>query len=354
DNTGSFKINNLRPGKYKVFAFGDKNKNMMFDQAEESIDEWPDTPNSTIELVQNESHDFSVFKDYGNKLFIKRQYFDGVGKIKYCFNRPLKIPELKSAYSNEILKYFSKTKDTLTVYFTNDLPDTLMISLYENKVLADTLYLIKPVVNPNSSKGILKPRILFAGEAINDSALYLFFNTALKKNRLLKNLIKVRGSEENEILKFDSISPESCQLIFKNRMSDGEIVLAPDIIESWYGQKNDSVKIKFAFPSITSKGELKINLLTKFSSNHILQLMNESNQVVYEQTLNARKDNLSKLVISGITTGNYKLRVVVDANGDEVWTSGDLLMKIKPEKVYYYDKPIEIISEWETNIEFNV
>ena len=52
--------------------------------------------------------------------------------------------------------------------------------------------------------------------------------------------------------------------------------------------------------------------------------------------------------------GTYTLKLIIDANEDEKWTTGDYLKGVQPEKVYFYTKEIKVRSNWEYDINWNI
>ena len=52
--------------------------------------------------------------------------------------------------------------------------------------------------------------------------------------------------------------------------------------------------------------------------------------------------------------GSYKLRIIYDRNGDDIWTTGDYLENRKPETVIYYPSAITIRSNWDLEQEWKV
>ena len=57
-------------------------------------------------------------------------------------------------------------------------------------------------------------------------------------------------------------------------------------------------------------------------------------------------------LITKIPTGKYKLKCILDKNGDGKWTTGNFDKKQQPEKVIDYKKEILIRSNWDLVIEW--
>ena len=52
--------------------------------------------------------------------------------------------------------------------------------------------------------------------------------------------------------------------------------------------------------------------------------------------------------------GKYKIRLILDRNGNRKWDTGDLGKSTQPEEVVYYDGVIEIRSNWDMEEIWNV
>ncbi|MFN5182311.1 MAG: Ig-like domain-containing protein [Bacteroidota bacterium] len=356
DKNGNYNFRYLSPGLYKVVAFSDKNKNFVYEQGEEDVDEWIDNYNDKINLIKNETHDFSVYKDFGQKFFLRKVWYDEYGKVRYCFNRPIVNPNLIFPYKQDFRWRFSKNNDTLHLFFNAEIKDTTFFLLKDGVNLLDTLKLIKPSQEKKSAderKGLLKPKFSAVFEQINDSAIYILFSGPLKKMNF-KNMILQSSGEKMSIIKIDSVRPDMIKVYLQQRISEGELLLLPETVENFIGVKNDTCKFKFSLRSLSSCGSLNLKLEFKKGIKYVLQIMNQSDNVIYESKNSFYNSNTFLNKIDFIPSGNYKLRLIEDEDEDGKWSTGSFLKRKKPEKVFYYDKPLEVISEWETNVDWKI
>ena len=139
----------------------------------------------------------------------------------------------------------------------------------------------------------------------------------------------------------------------------------------------DSIKIKFAinykwepemayqlsvdsaaFTSIYDKtgnkysSDFKIRSLDEYSSVKIL--LAEFNPNVYLQILDTKDAVLAThqavekgTLFEHLKPGDYYVRMFIDANGNGRWDTGDLAKRIQPEEVYYYQKKLTLMANWE-------
>ncbi|MDP4207069.1 MAG: hypothetical protein Q8859_13875, partial [Bacteroidota bacterium] len=92
--------------------------------------------------------------------------------------------------------------------------------------------------------------------------------------------------------------------------------------------------------------------LTGPKDNCILQVIenDDKEQIRSQQIIKAGET----VTFSYLQPKKYKLKVIVDANKNGKWDSGDLRLKQLPEEVYYYPEIIKLRSNWERNLNWNV
>lgn len=86
-------------------------------------------------------------------------------------------------------------------------------------------------------------------------------------------------------------------------------------------------------------------LLVRLEENDpriIVQLINEKDQPLYEQRCHA-----GQVKFVNVTPGTYYMRLFVDENNDGQWTTGELLTRRQPEKVYYFPKKLILKANWD-------
>ena len=55
----------------------------------------------------------------------------------------------------------------------------------------------------------------------------------------------------------------------------------------------------------------------------------------------------SELRFSHLTAGDYRLRAVIDRNGDGCWTPGDYRTQRQPEESVLFEKTLQLREKWE-------
>ena len=76
----------------------------------------------------------------------------------------------------------------------------------------------------------------------------------------------------------------------------------------------------------------------------------ENENLVKENYLNKTET----LLYEYLYPKKYKLKLIEDSNSDNKWTTGDILKKIQPEKTLYNSEPINVRSNWDLELEWNI
>ena len=94
-------------------------------------------------------------------------------------------------------------------------------------------------------------------------------------------------------------------------------------------------------------GSLKLTLKPKAirtdskTTNYILQLLNETNQIVREEI------NPKNIKLDYLERGKYRLRVILDSNKNGRWDGGDYQKSIPHEQIIFFNKEISIRENWD-------
>ena len=91
--------------------------------------------------------------------------------------------------------------------------------------------------------------------------------------------------------------------------------------------------------------------LDSIPSHGILDLVNEKGQSIRKIPL---IPNQLAYSIKQLQPGNYKFRIIVDANHDSVWSTGDIFKEIAAEQVIWFNTSSRIRANWEVNVKLEI
>jgi hypothetical protein len=111
---------------------------------------------------------------------------------------------------------------------------------------------------------------------------------------------------------------------------------------SIYGEYSDSAGIRFSVLSQESYGKLILDL-RGFKGGKIIQVLDNQEKLVRQVY---QRDTI-KLEFPLLEKGKYRVRAIFDLDNDGKWTTGDFNLHRQPEPVSYYPEEIEIKENWE-------
>jgi hypothetical protein len=84
--------------------------------------------------------------------------------------------------------------------------------------------------------------------------------------------------------------------------------------------------------------------------NIILQLLDQAGKIIKEYNISENQN----IPIDFLHPGKYGTKIIFDRNKNGKWDTGNYFHHIQPERVILNEKPIELKSNFETNIDWNI
>ncbi len=382
---GYFRFDNVRAGKYRLYALVDGDNSRNYNLADEDfafrvepievtpeksyIEVLPDTATKKLQLKKPEipldrKSEYNIFL---YKALLKNHYLTSSSrpeKYKLVYTLSLPPGEMKFDFSipgtgsdNYFLER-SRNNDTLKVWITDSIlfsqaqilslvtfpsTDTLGITGYKTdtiplRFIAPRAPRIsrakKPVLDmeSNLSYGNLKPgqRILFSSptplNTPDTSAIRLYEIVEKSRKKLAYEFYRDTSSASRYYMRATIVPGKRYQLI-------ADSASFTDI----YNLNSDSTGYTFAVKDPESYSKLTLNI-TNFEGNRIIQLLDKSERLIRQ--VQVKKPG--KVEFPLLEVGTYRIRAINDLNGDGKWTTGDFISLRQPESVTYYPTEIEL------------
>ena len=126
-------------------------------------------------------------------------------------------------------------------------------------------------------------------------------------------------------------------------------MLKPGAVTDIYNLTNDSVQIAFTTAREDSYGRILLTIqATQFPL--ILQVLDEKDNLI--ATKNAYKQE--RVVFDYLKPGKYRIKAVSDENSNGKWDTGNFRKHLQPEKVFFNDKAIDLRSNWDHEVLWNI
>ena len=377
---GLFKIDNVKKGRYSVYAFNDENKNFQAEFKKEKFG----FVDSEVEVGESlEKIYIPLFNEDLTPLKLLRARERG-SFVEVVFNKD--ILEYNVCCDERIV--FGLTDNNiLTLYQKTPINDSLLIKikatdLYKNNLL-DSFYV--SFNNEIKYEHNLKTSLDLNTQNIDDTVEFTFktnvplldynFNhIAVKKDtiNLPVRFVKYKSKKVNNNTIKGKLYVESDSVVkyikdLKEKIIADSLSYKNDsvyrVVSNYYKKQNTSnfdleikkgslytfnkdsvdaitkeLKVRGAEYYGSLAGNLSVNTDDK---NYIVELINEN----FSETIINNKSGLD-FEFKNIPPGKYLLRVIEDENNNNKWDYFSVKNKKKSERIIYYSNLIEVLSNW--------
>jgi len=397
NKNGQFLTNNIRNDTFRIFVLKDENRNYIYDLTNEAIafsdsfvffEAKKSVTADTISLdsiVKQKDGNFIrkdielfLFKEDDKKQYLanyerdkrKLTFIFNIPLIDSLFILPLNFTPSDSWYIIENYLF----NDTISYWITDSLisnQETLSLelnfyttdSLDNKKLISDTINLRYIFEQPSEKKrtqveeteklniksNIKKGSIFDLGKNISIECSHPISSYDISKIKLFQI------QDSLEIAREFSFYKDSFQLRkfhFYNPWDENtsyKLFIEPNAFRDIFDLTNDTLIVYFKTQKSGHYGSI-ILTLSNIDSNVIVQLLDEEEKVLKEKAAN----NEQAINFSYLKPRKYKLKLVFDSNSNSKWDNGNYLLKIQPEKVIYYGKEINVRSNWDSEVNWDI
>lgn len=352
---GKFQVKNISPGKYKIIALADINKDYLFNPPEEGI-------------AFSDSMVFSGEVDVSLLLFkeeepfkLVRTYSEEPGKAVCVFNGAadtLKFYWITDTISLELLSTrFSEKRDSMSIYYKNLEADTIQLMFPQlNEKDTVTIRLLKRDSRASSRgrQGLtVVPQISSGTFQDLNRPLDLVFNHPIE----VADISRINFLEDSVVLpaeNFRFVDSLHTRLRYLGEWKQGanyNLLIPSGSFKDFSSQSNDTLISKFRTKQETDYAS--ITAIINSAGNrypYIVQLINDRDKVAEELVINTD----STIDFSFLIPGMYKLKIVEDKNKNGLWDTGNYLSGKQAEKIFYYADPIQMRANWDVEIKWTI
>lgn len=350
DSLKTFRLENLKAGKYLLVALKDKGNNNKFNPKDDKIGfiKHPITiPNDTI-------YELELFKEVlplkthkpaqvsGNRLVVG---YDG--KQNFKNSRPKIILKNNGEILPTIVTQFPK-KDSLQVWYKPLKVDSLSMEITKDNYKKNYSFKIKDqkkdTLHINAlQSGIIHFRDRFTLES--GTPLVRFDESKIK----LINKDSVAVPFKTEYDDFDQ------RLFFDFKKEPSEkysFTFLPGALIDFYEKTNDTLKYTLTTKTPADYGNLTLNLQNVKRFPIIVELTNKKGDIILA---NDYSEDKTTFEFNLLEPDVFTVRVIYDDNKNKQYDPGNYLEKRYAEEVNYYQKEInDVRANWDATHTFDL
>lgn len=412
DSRGHFTVRGMAPGRYRVFALDDQNRNYRYDNPMEAVafldsvvepSTMPAVRQDTL-FVDSLTVDTiltvhytrflpdnlllrTFLSDFQRRYLQKHERLEE-RKLELFFASPTNVPTFaltnpKVERDDWYVMERSKNNDTITLWITDSLiyqQDSLQMvvnyprtdSLNIDYIATDTLNFImrrsrqerqqaeqaqkekerqaersESAVEPDASEGesepesepisflLIKSNIQSSFELYNPIRIEFEYPVIAFDSSHVKLSVEVDSLFEAVpfLMEADSLNPR--KFVLRPRWEPGatyKFRVDSATVFNHYGIWNDTYEQRFTVKALDQYGNLEIALSgLEPDKEAFVELLDKSGKPFRKSSV---KSNAARF--QDLPPGEVYARLIVDENGDGVWTTGNYEEQRQPEEVFYY------------------
>ena len=346
DSLRTFKLENLKAGKYLLMALKDKGSNNRYNPKDDKIGfikHYITVPNDTVFELElfKEVLPFKAVKPVqasGNRLYLPYE-----SKQNFKLSKP-----------KVVLKHGNDTMETIVTAFPKK--DSLQIWYKPLKVKADSLSVevSKEKYNKRFSVKIKDQKkdtlniTAVQNGTINFRDRFTLESTTplVKFDKSKIRLVNKDSTAVDFTTEYDEFEQKLYVDFKKEPVEKYSITFFPGALTDFYEKTNDTLAIKLSTKEPADYGNLVLNLKNVKRFPIIVEVTNAKGDVVYASDYSEGK---TKIEFNLLVPDKFTIRIIYDDNKNKIYDSGDFLNKKYAEEVFYYQTPVDVRTNWDVD-----
>jgi len=283
------------------------------------------------------------------------------GLLRFVFRHPAKnavvmTPEILPDTFN-LVTIHSTENDTVSWYFTPNVKDSLWVHVKHDTIINDSSrYNLKfkdknarnkkpemlKVSNNTIIHGGLKPNEDFILKFSEPVVTYQMRDSAmLKRDTLITyNALDFEQVDEHGLkyrLKYDIAAD-----------TNYHIEIPDSVFFSIRGRTHEAIKADFHRLKDDEYGNIYITVVPPEGMKQVIvQLTDESGKVLKHETIKKKQE----VMFEFLAPAKYKLRAILDADGNGKWSTGNYHRRTLPESVIEYNSQLDLKAGWDIDLD---
>ena len=282
------------------------------------------------------------------------------GLLRFVFRHPAKdavvmTPEMLPDTFN-LVTIQSAEYDTVKWYFTPNVKDSLWVQVKYDTVINDSSRFslkfkdkkarnkkpetLKVTDNLHGHGGLI-PGEDFILKFSEPVVSYQMSDSAIFKRDTLITYGELTFEKADEYgLKYRLVHPIAADTSYSIELPDS-------VFFDIRGRTNTSIKAEFHRMKDDEFGNIYITVIPPEGMKQVVvQLLNEAGKVLEEQAITTKEE----VMFEYLQPAKYKLRALLDADGNGKWSTGNYHRRFQPETVIDYKDVLEIRAGWDVDL----
>ena len=358
DKEGQFSLNGLADKSYRVFALKDANANLYFDLANEASafhDMLVSPSDSTLKPIT-----LRMFTEVDSTQVLLEKKLIEEGLLRFVFRHPAKdavimTPEMLPDTFNLVTTH-SAAYDTVWWYFTPNVKDSLWVQVKYDTVINDSSryslkFKDKKGRNKKPEPLKVKNNLIGRGALVHDDTLTLTFSEPIVRYAMRDSAVfKCDTLVFYDTLAFEPADEQGMKYRLVNPVADDvsyHIEIPDSVFFGIRNRTNEAIKLDFHVVNDDEYGNIYITVMPpKGMKQVVVQLTNESGKVVKEQVITKN----SEVMFDYLMPAKYKLRAILDADGNGKWSTGNYHHHTLPETIIDYIDVLDLKAGWDIDL----
>ncbi len=390
DKEGRFLLAGIADKKYLVFALKDVNSNLYFDLPNEEaafldtlvaasyqqqflpqpVDSVPS--DSTTVIADSSACRFDqnglgltlyMFVETDSTQMLLEKKLVEEGLLRFVFRHPAKDAAITTHEvlpdTFQLVTMQSTDFDTVWWYFTPNVKDSLWVQVKHDTLINDSSrYSLK--FKDSGQRKNRKPEPLKVSNnlvgkdgLVSGNDLILSFSEPVVRYEMKDSAVFKRDTIAyyNE-LAFAKADEHGLKYKLLNRIEAGinyHLEIPDSVFFGIRNRTNAPIKIDFHVLKDDEYGNIYITVVPPEGMKQVVvQLTDESGKKVLKQEAITQRQ---EVMFEHLVPAKYKLRALLDADGNGKWSTGNYHRRIQPETILEYKDPLEIKAGWDIDLE---
>ncbi|MFZ0598549.1 MAG: Ig-like domain-containing protein, partial [Flavobacterium sp.] len=344
DSLRTFKLENLKAGKYLLVALKDKGGNNRYNPKDDKIGflkHYITVPNDSVFELElfKETLPLKAFKPIqasGNRVYLPYE-----GKQNFKTSKPKIVLKNNNEVLETVVTAFPK-KDSLQVWYKPIKADSLSMEISKDKYDKKFTFKVK-----DQKKDTLNITALQSGTLNFRERFTLESSTPLVKFDKSKiRLVNKDSVAVDYTTEYDEFEQKLYLDFKKEPVEKYNITFFPGALTDFYEKSNDTLIYKLTTKEYSDYGNLVLNLQNVKRFPIIVEVTNKKGDVVYATDYSEGK---TKIEFNLMVPEKFTIRIIYDDNKNKMYDSGDFLNKKYAEEVFYFQSDVDVRTNWDVD-----